>query len=100
MQQNNKNKENKIKIFFNDTAKCFKNISRISCYILIIGQFLIAFALLAFAFYINYIRDSKEHELFAHAFYTAKIFFDNAIAGLSVLWGGALFIDYLEKRSK
>jgi len=96
MQQN---KENKLKIFLGDTARCFENISRISRSLLIIGQFFILCALLGFAFYIIYVRDSKNIEIFAYTFKMAKIFFDNTIAGLSVLWGGALFIDYLEKKN-
>jgi len=95
MQQN---KENKIRMFFSDVEKCFENISTVSRSLLINGQLFILCALLAFAFYIIYVRESKNIELFAYTFKMAKIFFDNAIAGLSVLWGGALFIDYLEKK--
>lgn len=91
--------QNKIKTFFSDTARCFENISRISRTLLIIGQLFILCALLAFALYIVYVRDSNNIAIFAYTFKMAKIFFDNTIAGLSVLWGGALFIDYLEKRS-
>lgn len=94
------NKLNKLKTFAGDTAKCFNGISKVSRYLLIFGQMFIFLAMTAFAFYIAYARESSNAETIAYAFKNSKIFCDNAIAGLSVLWGGALFIDYAEKASE
>lgn len=92
-------KKHRLKTFFSDAKKCFDNISGISQKILIIGQLFIFCVLAAFTIYIIHVHNSANPEFFAYAFKTAKVFFDNTIAGLSVLWGGALFIDYVEKRN-
>lgn len=95
----NTKQQNKLRAFIGNAAKCFDGISKISHTLLVFGQLFILCAMTAFAFYIIYARNSNNAEIIAYAFKTAKAFFDSVIAGLAVIWGGALFIDYAEKLS-
>lgn len=80
----------KIKINMN-------NMSGISKNLLIIGQSVLVLILAALVFYIIRFNRGGDHTEFYYVYINACTLLDNIAAGQCLLWGGAFFIDYLEK---
>jgi hypothetical protein len=81
----------------NKTRLNFKNMCGLSRRILLIGETVLMAYMTGFFIYIlNGIETSTSLEL-SQIFETSKLAIDNIAAGLCVLWGGALMIDYLFK---
>ena len=76
----------------------FENMSRISEIMLILGQLFILFLLLgalAYIIFALYISGSK-HAL-PDLLLIGALARENAAAALAIIWGGSLFIDYIDK---
>ena len=76
----------------------FENISRVSRITLILGQLFILFLLLGTLAYIIFnLYIAKNTGLLAELMLIGTLARENAVAALAIIWGGSLFIDYLEK---
>jgi hypothetical protein len=79
----------------------FDNISRISEIILILGQLFILFLLLGSLSYIVFnLYIIKNTGAILDLLLVGTLIRYNAIVTLAIIWGGALFIDYIEKHGK
>ena len=74
----------------------FNDLSKISANMLIFGQLFIVLILCAALFYAACL--SLESRIMLNIFTSIQITFENAASGLFILWLGAIFIDYIEKK--
>jgi hypothetical protein len=76
----------------------FDNISRISEIILILGQLFILFLLLGSLAYIIFnLYIANNTGIIAELMLVGTLARENAVITLAIIWGGSLFIDYIEK---
>ena len=76
----------------------FENISRISETMLILGQLFILFLLLgALAYIIFTLYIAGNTRAILDLLLIGSLVRDNALHALAIIWGGSLFIDYIEK---
>ena len=76
----------------------FNNLSNISANMLIFGQLAIMLILGVILIYAN--RFTCDSQIFPDIFKSMQIVFENAASGLFILWLGAIFLDYIEKKEK
>ena len=76
----------------------FDNISKLSETMLILGQLFILFLLLGVTAYIIFILYvEKNTRAIFDLLLIGALTRENALAALTIIWGGSLFIDYIEK---
>ena len=75
----------------------FDSLSKISASVLIFGQFFLLMILTADLLYAIHI--SSDPRVFPAILGSVRLLFENAAAGLFLLWITAIFIDYIEKKN-
>jgi len=76
----------------------FENISRVSEITLILGQLFILFLLLGSLAYIIFnLYIAGNTGIIAELMLLGALARDNAAVTLAIIWGGSLFIDYIDK---
>ena len=75
----------------------FDSLNKISKNMLIFGQFFLLAILGAILFYAN-CAGSDSHSL-PDIVKSVQLVFENAASGLFILWFGAIFIDYIDKKN-
>ena len=79
----------------------FDNISRLSEATLILGQLFILFLLLGCVAYIIFsLYIAEDTGAITELMLLGTLARYNAIVALAIIWGGSLFIDYIEKHEK
>ena len=76
----------------------FENINRVSKIMLILGQLFILFLLLgSLAYIIFHLYIANNTGIIAELMLLGTLARENAIVTLAIIWGGSLFIDYIDK---
>ena len=75
----------------------FNTLSKISANMLIFGQLFLVLILSAILFYATCL--SSDSRVLLNIFTSIHIVFENAASGLFILWLGAIFIDYIDKKN-
>ena len=75
----------------------FNSLSKISANMLIFGQFFLVMTLSVTLFYADCL--STESRIRLNIYDSVQILFENAASGLFILWLGAIFLDYIDKKN-
>ena len=79
----------------------FENMSVLSAITLVLGELFILFILLACLAYTVYALQLNQNFADLHELLKMNYaLYENAVAGLCIVWGGSLFIDYMDKNSQ
>ena len=84
---------------FNKVKENFENISSLAKIMLICGQFFILALLLGSLAYIIFnLYIAENPVMLTELILLGTLMLENAVTALVIIWGGSLFIDYIEKQ--
>ena len=84
---------------FNQIKSSFENISSLAKIMLICGQFFILILLLGTLAYIIFnLYIAGNTGMITELMLLGTLARENAVTALVIIWGGSLFIDYIDKR--